>query len=87
MKLVLPAILVASALLSACTTSGVTRYDGVTAYAGDAIRANTVLQMVDPWPYGVDDTNLKVPANRTSAAAETAADTSAPASDGAAANP
>lgn len=85
MKLVLPAILAAAALLPACTTSGVTRYDGVTAYAGDAIRANTVLQMVDPWPYGVDDTNLKVPANRS--AADVEADAGASASDAPTVNP
>ena len=33
--------------------------------AGDAIAANTVMQMVDPWPYGAQDTDLKVPADRS----------------------
>jgi hypothetical protein len=32
--------------------------------AGDAQAANTVLQMVDPWPAGVNDTDLDVPADR-----------------------
>ena len=27
--------------------------------AGDAIAANTVMQMVDPWQYGVQDTDLQ----------------------------
>ena len=33
--------------------------------AGDAIAANTVMQMVDPWQYGVQDTDLSVPADRS----------------------
>src|SRR5262249_20331606 len=40
------------------------RLDGVTPGAGDAIAANTVMQMVDPWQYGVQDTDLDVPADR-----------------------
>jgi hypothetical protein len=87
MKLVLPAILAAAALLPACTTSGVTRYDGVTAYAGDAIAANTALQMVDPWPYGVDGTDLKTPAVRPGASSGAGADASSSTSGGATANP
>jgi hypothetical protein len=44
------------------------RLDGVTPGAGDAIAANTVMQMVDPWQYGVQDTDLEVPADRGDAA-------------------
>jgi hypothetical protein len=40
------------------------RLDGVTPNAGEAIAANTVMQMVDPWQYGVQDTDLQVPADR-----------------------
>jgi hypothetical protein len=40
------------------------RLDGVTPMAGDAVAANTVMQMVDPWQYGVQDTDLEVPADR-----------------------
>ena len=40
------------------------RLDGVTPGAGDAIAANTAMQMVDPWLYGVQNTNLVVPADR-----------------------
>ncbi len=50
--------------LSGCMTEDVMRYDGVTLQAGDAIAANTAMQMVDPWPVGVEDTHLLVPADR-----------------------
>jgi hypothetical protein len=43
------------------------RLDGITPAAGDAIASNTVMQMVDPWQYGVQDTDLKVPADRGTA--------------------
>jgi hypothetical protein len=42
------------------------RVAGVTPGAGDAIAANTVMQMVDPWPYGAQETDLNVPADRSS---------------------
>jgi hypothetical protein len=51
-------------LLAGCTTSETLHHEGVTSYAGDAIAANTVLQMVDPWQYGVQDTDLETPAER-----------------------
>jgi hypothetical protein len=50
--------------LSGCMSDVHARRDGLTDGAGDAIAANTVLQMVDPWPAGVQDTNLRVPARR-----------------------
>ena len=50
--------------LAGCSTSETLHHEGVTSYAGDAIRANTVLQMVDPWQYGVQHTELKTPAER-----------------------
>ena len=46
-----------------CTSDEMARNEGVTGRAGDAIAADTVLQMVDPWPRGVEDTNLRVPAD------------------------
>jgi hypothetical protein len=49
------------------------RLDGVTPGSGDAIAANTVMQMVDPWQYGVQNTDLKVPADRANALPATAA--------------
>lgn len=64
--------LIASALtLSAaagCTTDDTMRIEGLTPDAGDAQAVNTVLQMVDPWQPGVQDTRLDVPAVRTTAA-------------------
>lgn len=57
-------LLAACTALSGCMTEDVMRYDGVTLHAGDAIAANTAMQMVDPWPIGVEDTHLLVPADR-----------------------
>lgn len=53
-------------LLTGCMSHDdhLVRTEGVTKRAGDAIARNSVLQMVDPWPEGVEDTNLKVPADR-----------------------
>lgn len=56
------------AVLAACTTDDFLRVDGVTAKGGDAIAANTVMQMVDPWQPGVQDTDLEVPAQRSAPA-------------------
>ena len=53
-----------------CTSDQTMRMDGVTPGAGEAIAANTVMQMVDPWPVGVDDTVLLVPAERAAKAAQ-----------------
>jgi hypothetical protein len=50
--------------LSGCMNDVHSRRDGLTEGAGDAIAANTVLQMVDPWPAGVQNTNLRVPSRR-----------------------
>ena len=59
----------ATLALGCCAVAGCSetyqRVDGVTPGAGDAIAANTVMQMVDPWPYGAQDTDLKVPADRS----------------------
>lgn len=63
---------VAALSLSACTTDGVGRNEGVSSRAGNAVASNTVLQMVDPWPYGVDDTDLETPAERPGQAVATA---------------
>jgi len=46
-----------------CTSAELARNEGVTGRAGDAIAADTVLQMVDPWPRGVENTHLSVPAD------------------------
>lgn len=57
------AALSAASILSACTTGPAHRHEGVSYAAGDAIAANTVMQMVDPWPAGVEQTHLSVPAD------------------------
>lgn len=56
--------LLAAGLGSACTTEAYQRNQGVTSYAGNAIAANTAMQMVDPWPEGVEDTDLVTPVER-----------------------
>jgi hypothetical protein len=47
-----------------CTSDDYVRSEGVTQGAGNAQAANTVMQMVDPWKYGVQNTRLLVPAQR-----------------------
>lgn len=50
--------------LGGCAQDDYLRTDGLTVGAGEAIAANTAMQMVDPWQYGVQNTKLKVPADR-----------------------
>ena len=54
-----------------CTSDDYVRSEGVTTDAGNAQAANTVMQMVDPWKYGVQNTRLLVPAQRGNAQAVT----------------
>lgn len=61
-------VLLAAALGSGCMSDDYRRADGLTDAAGEAVAANTVMQMVDPWPQGVQDTRLLVPAARTPSA-------------------
>jgi hypothetical protein len=58
------AIAAIAVTLAGCQASDTSRRDGITLANGDAIAANTALQMVDPWPDGVDDVKLKSPADR-----------------------
>lgn len=51
-----------------CMNQEFRRADGLTEGAGNAMAANSVMQMVDPWQYGVQDTKLLVPAARATAA-------------------
>jgi hypothetical protein len=60
---------------SGCTSDDYMRSEGPTIGAGNAQAANTVMQMVDPWKYGVQNTRLLVPAQRS--AATSAADQAA----------
>lgn len=61
---------------SGCLNEAHRRADGLTDGAGNALASNSVMQMVDPWQHGVQDTRLLVPATRGAAAA-TAADDAA----------
>ncbi|MBN9553004.1 MAG: hypothetical protein J0H31_30160 [Alphaproteobacteria bacterium] len=49
-----------------CTSDDYVRTEGVTPGVGNAQASNTVMQMVDPWKYGVQNTRLLVPAQRPS---------------------
>lgn len=59
-------------LVSGCMSDDLRRADGITYGAGDRIAANTVMQMVDPWQEGVQDTRLRVPADRGGSSAQAA---------------
>ncbi len=63
-KALVTVLMVSCTGMSGCMSDNLQRMDGVTPAAGDAIAANSVLQMVDPWQYGVQDTDLEVPADR-----------------------
>jgi len=56
-----------AALASGCMSDEHRRADGLTDGAGDAVAANTVMQMVDPWQDGGQNTRLRVPAVRPAA--------------------
>jgi hypothetical protein len=47
--------------LSGCAKDDTLRTEGLTLGAGDAIATNSALQIIDPWPEGVEDTDLLVP--------------------------
>ena len=61
-------VLLLAGLASGCTSDDYLRTEGPTIGAGNAQAANTVMQMVDPWKYGVQNTRLLVPAQRSSPA-------------------
>ena len=49
---------------SGCMNDAYRRADGLTNSAGNTMAGNSVMQMVDPWQDGVQDTDLLVPASR-----------------------
>ena len=63
----LAVLILLTGLGSGCMSDEFRRADGLTDNAGDAVASNTVMQMVDPWQDGVEDTRLRVPAVRGSA--------------------
>ncbi|KQZ78324.1 hypothetical protein ASD64_12585 [Mesorhizobium sp. Root157] len=68
------AVLLICAGVGGCAQDDYLRTDGLTVGAGDAIAANTAMQIVDPWQYGVQNTKLVVPAQRGAAQASSADD-------------
>ena len=62
--------LAATTLLGACTDMYLDRRDTVSFGAGDAVAANKVTQMVDPWPVYAGNRNISYDGERMQAAAE-----------------
>jgi len=58
------AAVIVAAILSGCAATG-PQPEAVSYSAGDAIAANTAMQVIDPWMIGTDDPRLRVPADRT----------------------
>jgi hypothetical protein len=62
--------LAATTLLGACTDMYLDRRDTVSFGAGDAVAANKVAHMVDPWPLRAGDRNIPHDGERMQGAAE-----------------
>ena len=62
--------LAATTLLGACTDMYLDRRDTVSLAAGDAVAANKVTHMIDPWPLRAGDRNIAFDGERMAAAAE-----------------
>ncbi|MGL4490808.1 MAG: hypothetical protein ACRCU5_15320 [Rhizobiaceae bacterium] len=58
-------VLATGVLLQSCAREDMLRTDGMTLGAGDAMARNTALQVIDPWPEGVEDTDLVTPNTRS----------------------
>ena len=62
--------LAATTLLGACTDMYLDRRDTVSLAAGDAVAANKLTHMIDPWPLRAGDRNIAFDGERMQAAAE-----------------
>jgi hypothetical protein len=62
--------LAAATALSGCTDMYLDRRDTVSFAAGDAVAANKVVHMVDPWPARAGDRNIAFNGERAAMAAE-----------------
>ena len=60
----------ATTLLGACTDMYLDRRDSVSFEAGDAVAANKVTHMIDPWPVYAGNRNIAFDGERMQAAAE-----------------
>ncbi len=67
--------LMASFFLQSCAHEDTLRTEGLTLGAGDAMARNSALQIIDPWPAGVEDTDLVVPNKRPNKKVEGGDDT------------
>ncbi len=63
-RILLITLLAVSALLASCAKEDSMRTEGVTLGVGDSVARNTALQVIDPWPAGVEDTELLIPNER-----------------------
>jgi hypothetical protein len=75
------AVAIAGITVAGCATEETRRVEGVTPGSGNALAANTVMQVVDPWQYGVQNTNLLVPADRGNSPGASADDNGGPAGE------
>lgn len=62
-KPILAAVVVASLTLSACSEYQ-RRAEGVSPFAGDAVRTNIAIHTIDPWPRGANKNSLVIGADR-----------------------
>jgi hypothetical protein len=83
MRLIKIAAISIAALLAGCASDDYQRTEGLTMTAGDAVARNSALQVIDPWPEGVEDTSLEVPADRSDPAGEGVKPVAATAASGA----
>lgn len=51
------------AALSGCSTSEDPRLEGIALSGGNAIAHNSALQIINPWPHGVTNTDIATPAH------------------------
>jgi hypothetical protein len=63
------ALAAAATMLSGCLSAEDENLEGITLAGGNAIAINSALQIIDPWPANVQNTDLIVPADRADAAA------------------
>ena len=69
-NLALIAALACTLLTGACTDMYLDRRDTVSFGAGDAVAANKIAHMVDPWPARAGDRNITFDGERMQSAAE-----------------
>ena len=76
-KLMCAVFALSGLLVAGCANDDMLRTEGLTLGAGDAMATNTALQVIDPWPAGVENTDFPVPSQRAPVKAEDKAATTA----------